>query len=109
MCNTAIVVRDLMSEVTGGPSTAGSEVEIQCFLPKGTKIEVTTGDTGYCAGMAVNKDVYLVKAPSSRMMRKDVQVEVAIKAFGHKGNDLYSAKELGLEDKAGKENFSWFQ
>lgn len=98
------VFRDLMHEAISTPSNVGKEVEVVAFLPRNSQI--TIGWDGNIIHTFVNKDVYLCRGLPSRMLglAKNEPVEVVITAmlgeFNYSGGDVYSAGELGMEEKA---------
>ena len=91
------VVRDLVAENTGIESLVGQMVEVVKKIPKYKKITVATPGIGVPREFPTRRDLYLVNAPKTRWMKGSHRVDEAIVLYcGYKGNDIYSAEELGL-------------
>ena len=91
------VVRDLIAETAGIPTSVGASVEVVKKIPKYSRILVSVRGIGKPRVYPVRNDVYLVNAPKTRWMNGSAQCDEAIVMFqGYVGNDIYSAEELGL-------------
>lgn len=90
------VVRDVIAEREGIESMVGEQVEIIKKISKNQPIQVS-GPRSTPKTWRVYRDVYLVKASKSRFMSPAGRCENVLVNFkGYKGNDVYSAEELGL-------------
>lgn len=92
------VVRDMIAEHEGIESMVGKQVEIIKKIPRLGRIRMATPGMGVTKVSRVNKDVYLVNAPSPRLMSaKGRCATVMVLYKGYEGNDIYSAEELGVK------------
>lgn len=60
------VVRDLVAETAGIPSSVGSSVEVIKKIPKYSPLQVSVPGMGNPRTFPVRRDVYLVNAPRTR-------------------------------------------
>lgn len=91
------VVRDFMAEKKGIDSMVGQSVEVVKIIPAYALVTVAMPGMGKPKTFPTNKPVYLVNAPRPRFSRAGKRSDqVMIMYKGYVGNDIYSAKELGV-------------
>lgn len=101
-----IISRDEVAEKFGRDSCVGEEVEIVTFIPKDTTITIKNYDLEFES--YVNKDVYLVNAQRSRTethygVPAPVKMSVIKGGVQYSGDDIFTAKELGVLEEVSEE------
>lgn len=93
----AVVVRDLMAELTGNRSRVGSEVQVVSFISKGSQVSAYDIRGRLISNKIVtNKDTYLCADIESRSLFAWIEKEITYRVGFDVGSDFYSKDELKI-------------